>query len=79
MCLKQLPLANHFFEAHFKFKFDCLHRLLERRAGGDMVAVRINADEIEVGDFLARQRVKFGNLLNIIAKEADPPRGIFIV
>src|SRR3546814_19703107 len=38
-----------------------------------------DADIVEVGDLLARQRVELGDLLDLVAEEADAPRHILIM
>ncbi len=62
-----------------EFVTDRLARLLQRRSRGHIVRVRIDADMVEVGDLFPRQRVELGDLLDLVAEEADPPGHIFIV
>src|SRR3546814_2461719 len=43
------------------------------------MAVREDADIVEGRDLLARQRIELGDLLDLVAEEADAPRHILIV
>src|SRR3546814_1930907 len=58
---------------------DRFRRLLERRSGGHIVRVGKDADIVEGRDLLAGQRVELGDLLDLVAEEADAPRHILIV
>ena len=43
------------------------------------MAVGVNAHAVQLRACMAGQRVELGNLLNLVAKETDAPRGIFIM
>src|SRR3546814_10223722 len=58
---------------------DRFRRLLERRSGGHIVRVGKDADIVEGRDLLAGQRVELGDLLDLVAEEADAPRHILIM
>ena len=67
--LEQFALGDQFLQALGKLELDRLHRLFERRSGRHIMAVGIDADIIEAGDFLAGQRIEFDDLLDIVAEE----------
>jgi len=79
LVLQQLALRLQLFQPFGKFVADRFHRLFQRRARGDVVRIRIDADIIEVRDLLPGQGIELGNLLDIVAKEADPPGGVLIM
>src|SRR3546814_9660955 len=77
--LEQPALGLQFLESLDEFVPYRFARLFQRRTRRHIVAVRKDADIVEVGDLLAGQRVEFGDLLDLVAEEADAPRHIFIV
>ena len=58
---------------------DVLHRLVERRPRRDVVAVGVDLDPLQRPRRLARQRIKLGNLVDLIAEERDLPRPVLLV
>src|SRR3546814_19190673 len=76
---EQPSLGLQFLESLDEFVPYRFARLFQRRTRRHIVAVRKDADIVEVGDLLAGQRVEFGDLLDLVAEEADAPRHIFIV
>ena len=77
--LEQPPFGLQFLQPLGKLVADRLHRLLERRAGRHIVRVGIDLDAVEARDLLAGQRIELGDLLDLVAEEADPPGGVLIV
>ena len=76
---EQPAFGFEFLQPLGEFVADRFGRLLQRRAGRDIVAVGIDAHIVEAGDLLAGQRIEFRDLLDLVAEEADAPRHILIV
>jgi hypothetical protein len=52
---QQFAFRVQFLQPHLKLEADRLHRLFHRRAGGDVVAVGVNADLVQLRPRLAGQ------------------------
>src|SRR3546814_14995023 len=76
---QQLSLGLKLLQPLGELVLDRLHRLLERRSGGHIMAVREHADIIEAGDLLAGQGIELDDLLHFVAEEIDPPGGVLIM
>ena len=76
---EQPPFADQLLQSHGQLQLDRLHCLFERRARSHIVRIGIDADIVERSDFLARQRIEFDNLLNLVAEKGNAPGRIFIV
>ncbi len=77
--LQQPPFRLQLLQPLGKLVADRLHRLLERRAGRHIVRIGEHPDGIEAGGLLAGQRIELGDLLHLVAEEADPPGAVLIV
>jgi len=69
--LKQAVIVFEIFDSLFQFRFDIDNGLLYARFFGDIVLRRIDCYFIQCGDQLARQRIHFGNLFNLIAPKGN--------
>ena len=77
--LEQFALGLELLQTLGQLVTDRLGRLLERRARRHVMRIGINADAVEVGDGLARQRIELGDRLDLVAEEADTPRGVLVM
>ena len=73
LCLKQFALDIQLFQAVKELILDALDRLLQRRARGDIVRIRIDADLLKTVGLGPRQRIKFYNCFKLFAKEGKAP------
>src|SRR3546814_1656308 len=67
----QLALRLQLFQPLGKLELDRLGRLLHRWAGRDIVRIGIDAHVFQSRALLARQRIEFGNVLDLVTEEAD--------
>ncbi len=74
--LQELVLGFELREAGFEIGFDLLDRLLDRRAGRDVVGIGENAHAFEVVEFLAGERVEFCNFFDLVAEEGKAPGAV---
>ena len=74
-----LPLPRNHFEALGELHLDVSDRLLERWAGGDVVAVGVHGDAFELGRALPGQRIEFVNRLDFVAEQRQPPAAILVM
>src|SRR3546814_20998953 len=70
---QQLSLGLKLLQPLGELVSDRLHRLLERRSGGHIMAVREHADIIEAGALLAGQGIELDDFLHFVAEEIYPP------
>ena len=76
---QQLAFGVQLLQPLGQFVANGVGGLLHGRAGRHIVAVGVDLDLIELGHRLAGERIKFGNLLDLVAEEADAPGAVFIV
>ena len=77
--LKQLALLGQNSQPPAQLLLDALHRLVQRRARRDVVAVGVNLDLLHRPGLFAGERIKLRDRLHLIPKERDLPRSIFLV
>ena len=77
--LQQLAVLHHPFQPLLKLLADVPGGLEQGGAGGDVVAVGVDADGGQVGGLLAGEGVELGDGLDLVAEQADPPGAILVV
>ena len=77
--LQQPALADELVEPGFQLALDRVDRLQQRRPRRDVVAVGVDLDELEVLRLLPGQRIELGDLLDLVAEEADAPGAVLVV
>ena len=76
---EELPLLRQHREPAAQLLLDVLHRLVQRRPGRHIVAVRINLDPLQRPRRLPRQRIKLRDLVDLLPEEGNLPRPILLV
>ena len=79
LMLEQFALRLQLLQPMRELKLNRLGRLLHRGAGGDIVRVCIDPHRVKRRALLTRQRIKFGNLFNLVSEEADAPCHVLIM
>ncbi len=77
--LQQLAVGLHPFKALGELFLDADNGLVQRRARGDIVRVRVDADLLKLADRLAGEGVEFLDGLDLVAEKADAPGAGVIV
>src|SRR5208337_1107642 len=77
--LEEPPLPVELVEPFLEFLLDRLGRLQQRRARRDIVRIGVDLYEFEVLRLLPGQRIEFGDRLDLVAEEADPPGAVLVV
>ena len=72
-------LAIEPVEPLLELLLDRLDRLQQRRARRHIVRIGVDLDEFEVLRLHAGQRIEFGDGLDLVAEEADPPGAVLVV
>jgi hypothetical protein len=66
-------------EAELQLLLDRLDGAVQRRARGDIVAVGVDLDRLQVAGLLAGQRVELGDRVDLVAEHGDAPGRVFKV
>ena len=74
-----MPLNFQFFQSLGKLVADRFGGLLQGRPRGDIMRIGEHPDGVERRALLARQRIEFDNLLDLVAEEGNAPRAILIM
>ena len=74
---QQFAFRMQLCQMFLQFILDARDGLGQRRARGDIVAIRVNRNTFHLrGDF-ARQRIEFADCLNLIAEKRNAPGAVF--
>jgi hypothetical protein len=69
--------AIELIEAQAQLFANAAHGLLECRLGCHVMRIGVDLDALQLGSFVAGQGIEFGDLLDLIAKEAETPGAVF--
>ena len=76
---QQFSLIDQLVEPQFELFLNLDDGLLHRRLWRHVVRIRVDPDPVKRVGLFARQRVEFGDLFKLFAKERQPPRAVFKV
>ena len=76
---EEFALIVEGFDGLLELVLNAIDGLIEGRARGDIVGVRVDFDLLKALDFLAGERVEFRDVLDLVAEEGDFPGAVFIV